>query len=54
MSDYGEFEPNTSSWGEITAITGEDEFSHLDEDLKESVTKQKNRIMEMMNRMKII
>jgi hypothetical protein len=52
MSDYGEFEPNTSSWGEITAITGEDEFSHLDEDIKESVVRQKNRILEMMSRMK--
>jgi len=54
MSDYEEFEPNTSSWEEITAMTGDDEFSHLDEDLKESVTKQKNIIIEMMNRMKII
>jgi len=52
MSDYDEFEPNTSSWEDITNMTGDDEFSHLDEDLKESVVKQKNKIMEMMNRMK--
>lgn len=52
MSDYEEFEPNTSSWEDITTLTGDDEFSHLDEDLKESVVQQKNRIVEMMNRMK--
>ena len=34
------------NWEEI------DIFSEVDEDLKESVVKQKNRIMEMMNRMK--
>jgi hypothetical protein len=33
-------------WEEI------DIFNEVDEDLKESVVKQKNRIMEMMNRMK--
>jgi hypothetical protein len=33
-------------WEEI------DIFNMVDEDLKESVVKQKNRIMEMMNRMK--
>jgi hypothetical protein len=52
MSDYEEFEPNNSSWEEITAMTDDDEFSHLDEDLKESVVIQKNRIVEMMERMK--
>ena len=52
MSDYEEFEPNTSSWEDITTLTGDDEFSHLDEDLKESVVQQKNRIVEMMDRMK--
>jgi len=52
MSDYEEFEPNTSSWEDITTMTGDDEFSYLDEDLKESVIQQKNRIVEMMNRMK--
>jgi hypothetical protein len=52
MSDYEEFEPNTSSWEDITTMTGDDEFSHLDEDLKESVVQQKNRIVEMMDRMK--
>ena len=52
MSDYDEFEPNTSSWEDITTMTGDDEFSHMDENLKESVVQQKNRIVEMMNRMK--
>jgi hypothetical protein len=52
--DFEKFNPRDKSWEEITAHTGEDEFSHLDEDLKESVLKQKNRIMEMMNRMKVI
>jgi hypothetical protein len=33
-------------WEEI------DIFNEVDEDLKESVVKHKNRIMEMMNRMK--
>lgn len=50
--DFDEFDPRDKSWEEISAHTGEDEFSHLDEDIKESVVKQKNRIMEMMNRMK--
>jgi hypothetical protein len=52
MSDYEEFEPNTSSWEDITTITGDDEFSHLDEDIKESVVEQKNKILEMIKRMK--
>ena len=50
--DFDEFDPRDKSWEEITAHTGDDEFSHLDEDIRESVAKQKNRIMEMMNRMK--
>jgi hypothetical protein len=52
--DFDEFDPRDKSWEEITAHTGDDKFSHLDEDIRESVAKQKNRIMEMMNRMKII
>jgi hypothetical protein len=42
----------SSSWEEITPDSDEDDLSHLDEEIRESVTKQKNRIMEMMNRMK--
>lgn len=43
----GDMEDDESNdWEEI------DVFSEVDEDLKESVLKQKNRIMEMMNRMK--
>jgi hypothetical protein len=52
--DFDEFDPRDKSWEEITAYTGEDEFSHLDEDIKESLINQKNKIMEMMNRMKVI
>jgi hypothetical protein len=46
------------SGGPIKEVGDEDEweeidiFNEVDEDLKESVVKQKNRIMEMMNRMK--
>lgn len=52
--DLTKFNPEDKSWEEITAHTGEDEFSHLDEDLKESFIKQKNRISEMFVRMKVI
>lgn len=52
--DFEKFNPRDKSWEEITAHTGEDEFSHLDEDIKESVVNQKNKIMEMFNRMKVI
>jgi hypothetical protein len=52
--DFEKFNPRDKSWEEITAYTGEDEFSHLDEDIVESVVNQKNKIMEMMNRMKVI
>jgi hypothetical protein len=52
--DFEKFNPRNKSWEEITTYTGEDEFSHLDEDIVESVTNQRNKIMEMMNRMKII
>jgi hypothetical protein len=52
--DLEKFNPEDKSWEEITAHTGEDEFSHVDEDIMESFMKQKNRIMEMMNRMNVI
>jgi hypothetical protein len=52
--DFEKFNPRDKSWEEITTYTGEDEFSHLDEDIVESVVNQKNKIMEMMNRMKVI
>lgn len=51
--DLTKFNPEDKSWEEITAHTGEDEFSHLDEDIKESFITQKNKINEMFNRMKI-
>lgn len=50
--DLEKFNPYESSWEEITAYTGEDEFSHLDEELKESLDRQKNKINEMFLRMK--
>jgi len=52
--DFDEFDPRDKSWEEITAYTGDDEFGGVDEDIKESLIIQKNRIMEMMNRMKVI
>ena len=51
--DFDEFDPRDKSWEEITAYTGDDEFGGVDEDIKESLILQKNRIMEMMNRMKV-
>ena len=52
--DFDEFDPRDKSWEEITAYTGDDEFGGVDEDIKESLILQKNKIMEMMNRMKVI
>ena len=55
ISDYQDnFDPETSSWEDITKITGDDEFGYVDEDIRESLIIQKNRIMEMMNRMSVI
>lgn len=52
--DITKFNPEDKSWEEITAHTGDDEFSHLDEDIRESFLQQKNRISEMFQRMKVI
>lgn len=52
--DEDEFDPRDKSWEEITQHTGDDEFGYVDEDIRESLIIQKNRIMEMMNRMKVI
>lgn len=52
--DLTKFNPEDKSWEEITAHTGDDEFSHLDEDIVESFMKQKNKISEMFVRMKVI
>ena len=46
-----DFEPKEKSWEEITDYTNDDEFDEVDDDIKESLIIQKNRIMEMMNRM---
>ena len=47
--DFDTFDPREKSWEEITAHTGDDEFGGVDEDIRESLIGQKNRIMEMMN-----
>jgi len=52
--NFDEFDPRDKSWEEITQHTGDDEFGYVDEDIRESLIIQKNRIMEMMNRMKVI
>jgi len=52
--DFDKFDPREKSWEEITDYTGDDEFGGVDEDMVESLIIQKNRIMEMMNRMNVI
>jgi len=52
--DLTKFNPEDKSWEEISQYTGDDEFGHVDEDIRESFINQKNRIMEMMNRMNVI
>ena len=50
--DLTKFNPEDKSWSEITAYTGEDEFSHLDEEISEKLKVQKNKILEMYQRLK--
>lgn len=50
--DFDEFDPRDKSWEEIKAHTGD--WDEIDEDLQESFISQKNKVMEMMNRMKVI
>jgi hypothetical protein len=52
--NFDEFDPRDKSREEITQHTGDDEFGYVDEDIRESLIIQKNRIIEMMNRMKVI
>ena len=47
--DFDEFDPRDKSWEEIKSHTGD--WDEIDEDLQESFISQKNRVMEMMNRM---
>ncbi len=55
ISDYeDDYNPETSSWEEITKMTGDDEFGNVDEDIRESLINQKNKINEMFLRMKVI
>jgi hypothetical protein len=48
--DLTKFNPEDKSWEEITAYTGEDEFSHLNENQKEKFEKQQEKILEMFQR----
>jgi hypothetical protein len=50
--DLEKFNPEDSTWEEIKAHTGD--WDEIDEDLKESFEKQKNKITEMMLRMKVL
>jgi hypothetical protein len=50
--DISKFNPEDSSWEEIKAHTGN--WDEIDEDLRESFVTQKQKIMEMMNRMKVL
>jgi len=50
--DLDKFNPKDKSWEEIKSHTGD--WDEIDEDLQESFIHQKNKIMEMMNRMKVI
>lgn len=46
-----ELEPKEKSWEEITDYVNDEEFDEVDDDIKESLINQKNRIVEMMIRM---
>jgi hypothetical protein len=50
--DLEKFNPEDSSWEEIKAYTGD--WDEIDEDLKESFVQQRNKITEMMVRMKVL
>ena len=59
--DSDEFDPSDyedldamSSWEDIKDYFGDSDWSEVDEDLQESFHNQKNKIMEMMNRMKVM
>ena len=50
--DFDKFDPRDKSWEEIKSHTNS--WDEIDEDLQESFISQKNKVMEMMNRMKVI
>ncbi len=52
-SDYEDLNSD-SSWEDIKSYFGDSDWSEIDEDLQESFISQKNKVMEMMNRMKVI
>lgn len=51
--DLDDFDPENKSWEEIKADSSDD-WDEIDEDLQESFIHQKNKVMEMMGRMKVI
>lgn len=50
--DLTKFNPEDKSWEEITAHTGQDEYSFVDESINENFTKQQEKILEMFERFK--
>ena len=59
--DPNEFDPSDyegldamSSWEDIKNYFGDSDWSEIDEDIQESFHNQKDKIMEMMNRMKVM
>lgn len=48
--DFDKFDPRNKSWAEIQDYTGD--YTDVDEDMVESLIQQKNRITEMIERMK--
>jgi len=52
--DFDEFDPRDKSWEDIKSHFGDTDWSEIDEDLQESFISQKNKVMKMMNRMKVI
>lgn len=50
--DLTKFNPEDKSWEEITAYTGEDEFSFVNESSKEKFQTQQEKILEMIERMR--
>lgn len=52
--DFDEFDPRDKSWEEIKAHTGTEDFPGMDEEIRESVENERQKIMEMFNRMYVI
>lgn len=52
--DFDKFDPRDKSWEEIKAHTGDQDFEGMDEEIRESVEKERQTIMEMFNRLKFV